>query len=229
MFANNEINNSLNSIPKESFLQLWRFGDIPTPRRELAIGELAVIVEQLSLRNDYVPLDNFRSLCLDCDFRNIKGYIKFNFDKVDGILPRSVFTFYTSINGEDWEMVGYPRTTGNLVEFVENNSFLELGGHSDGQSFGNTFLEAHISEVTLTDKNGTKSIVFTKENLNSEYFVFKPNSTDFTSNITFTDAGIQLYRPNKYWVAFENQYYFNDDFEIVFKINFPEIHGNDRP
>ncbi len=225
LYGNNEINNSLNSIPKELFfIPCEDSGTYQCSRRELAIGELAVIVEELSLRNDFVPLDNFRSLCLDCDFRNIKGYIKFNFDKVDGILPRSLFTFYTSSNGEDWEMVGYPRTLGNVVEFVENNSFLELGGHSDGQSFGNTFLDANVSEVTLTDKNGTKSIVFTKENLNKEYFVYKPNSTDiYTSNITFSEDGIKLFRPNKYWIAFENQYHFNDDFEIILKINFPEI------
>ncbi len=225
LYENYEINDYLNKIPKELFfIPCEDSGTYKCSSRELAIGELAVIVEQLSLRNEIIPLNNFRSLCLDCDFRNIKGYIRFNFDKIDGILPRSVFTFYTSSDGENWEMVGYPRTTGNLVEFVNNNSFLELGGHSDGQSFGNTFLEAHIAEVTLTDKNGTKNMTLTKENLNNEYFVYKPNSTDiYTSNITFTEAGIKLFRPNKYWVALENQYYFNDDFEIILKINFPEI------
>ncbi len=225
LYENYDDNNYLNKIPKELFfIPCEDSGTYRCSSRELAIGELAVIVEQLSLRNELIPLDNFRSLCLDCDFRNINGYIKLNFDKTDGILPRSVFTFYTSGDGEKWEMVGYPRTTGDQVEFVNNSSFLEIGGHSDGQSFGNTFLDADIAEIIITDKDGTKNIVFTKENLNNEYYVYKPNSTDiYTSNITFTEAGIKLFRPNKYWVALENQYYFNDDFEIILKINFPEV------
>ena len=90
-------------------------------------------------------------------------------------------------------MVGYQGTTGDQVEFVNNSSFLEIGGHSDGQSFGNTFLDADIAEVIITDKDGTKNIEFTKENLDNEYYVYKPNSTDtYTSNITFTEAGIKL-------------------------------------
>ena len=51
------------------------------------------------------------------------------------------------------------------------SSFLEIGGHSDGQSFGNTFLDAVIKDVTINTKNKNNKIMFTEQNLNKNYFV----------------------------------------------------------
>ena len=36
--------------------------------------------------------------------------------------------------------VGFSRTTGEIINFNKNSSYLEIGGHSNGQSFGNTFM-----------------------------------------------------------------------------------------
>ena len=192
--------------------------------RELAIGELAVIVEQLSIRNTIVSLENYKKYCSECNFRNTQGFIKIEFQRIEGLLPRSLVTFYTSPDSLNWDMVGYPRTTGDVISFNDNSSYIEIGGHSDGQSFGNTFLDAVIEKVTIFDTNNTKTINFTEDNLGKDYFVFKPNTVSpYNANITFENNGIKLFRPNKYWVAIENNYDFTNDFEIILKISVPEI------
>ena len=121
-------------------------------------------------------------------------------------------------------MIGYQWTTGDIIRFNNNSSYLEIGGHSDGQSFGNTFLDAVIQEITVSDLETMQTIKFTKENLGTEYFVFKPNSiSPYNANITFENNGLKSYRPNKYWIAIENNYDFRNDFEIILKLSFPEI------
>ena len=49
----------------------------------------------------------------------------------------------------NWDQVGFSRTTGEIINFVPNNSYIEIGGHSDGQSFGNTFLDAVVKSVEI--------------------------------------------------------------------------------
>ena len=197
---------------------------ISCKNRELAIGELAVIVEQLSIKEDIVSLENYKKYCKECNFRNTQGFIKMKFQRNEGLLPRSSVTFYTSPDSLDWDMIGYPRTSGDIIRFNSNSSYLEIGGHSDGQSFGNTFLDAVIQEITISDKNTTNTIKFSREKLGTEYFVFKPNSlSPYNANITFENNGLKTFRPNKYWIAIENNYDFTNDFEIILKLSFPEI------
>jgi len=192
--------------------------------RELAVGELAVIIEQLSIRNNFVPFDNYKTFCEECNFRNIEGFIKFKFDKRDNILPRSIISFYTSQDGDNWDMVGYERTSGAIINLNKNSAYIEIGGHSDGQSFGNTFLDSTIKEVNITSNNKSKNVIFTKNNLNKDYFVFKPNQVNsYNANITYENNGIKLFRPNKYWLAIDNNLDFSEDFEIVLHLSFPEI------
>ena len=77
---------------------------------------------------------------------------------------------------------------------------------------------------TIISNNKIRTIKFDKEYLGNKYYVFKPNQTsDYTANINFENEGIKLFRPNKYWVAIENNYDLNDDFEIILKLSFPEI------
>tara|TARA_B100000003_G_C10931766_1_gene371443 strand:+ start:41 stop:2437 length:2397 start_codon:yes stop_codon:yes gene_type:complete len=192
--------------------------------RELAIGELAVMVEKLSISNDYVPYDNYKAYCKECNFRDVVGYIKFKFDKKDGILPRSIISFYTSEDQLNWDMVGYQRTSGGIINLNENTSYIEIGGHSDGQSFGNTFLDSTIKEVSIISNGKDQKILFLEDNINEDYYVFKPNQINsYTSKITYENSGIKLFRPNKYWLAIENNFDFTEDFEIVLKLSFPEI------
>ncbi len=116
------------------------------------------------------------------------------------------------------------RTTGGIVDLNQNSSYIEIGGHSDGQSFGNTFLDASIREVTIISKSKVQNILFTEENLNTDYFVFKPNQTNsYNAKITFENNGIKLFRPNKYWLAINNNSDFSEDFEIILNLSFPQI------
>ena len=66
--------------------------------------------------------------------------------------------------------------------------------------------------------------------MNKEYYVFKPNTVaPYTANITFDSGGIKLFRPNKYWLAIDNEFDFQNDFEIILKLSLPEIPWKDRP
>ena len=214
-----------NQIPKNlTYVPCTQTIGYQCESRELAVGELAVMIEQLSIRNDFVPFDNYKTFCEECNFRNIEGFIKFKFDKRDNILPRSIISFYTSQDGDNWDMVGYERTSGAIINLNKNSAYIEIGGHSDGQSFGNTFLDSTIKEVNITSNNKSKNVIFTKNNLNKDYFVFKPNQVNsYNANITYENNGIKLFRPNKYWLAIENNLDFSEDFEIVIHLSFPEI------
>ena len=213
------------NIPKNFFFVQCTDNPLTScDNRELAIGELAVIVEKLSISENIISLENYKTYCSECNFRNTQGFIKMKFDRTEGILPRSVVTFYTSSDSINWDMIGYPRTSGEIIKFNVNSSYLEVGGHSDGQSFGNTFLDAVINEVTISDNRTTQTVKFNKDNLEKDYFVFKPNSlSSYNANITYENNGIKLFRPNKYWLAIENKYDFTNDFEIILKLSLPEI------
>ena len=194
------------------------------PNREMSVGELASIIEKVTIKRNILPIENFTSYCSECSYLSVDGFVKIVYDKYQGILPRSTISFYTSKDGINWEIVGSKRTTGEVLNFNINNAYLEIGGHSDGQSFGNTFLGANIKKLMIKDKNKIEDISFIKKNLGEDYFVFKPNTFDnYTSNITFEQEGIKLFRPNKYWLAIENSYDFQNDFEITMEISFPEL------
>ena len=194
------------------------------PNREMSVGELAVIIENVTIKRNILPIENFTSFCSECSFLTVDGFIKIIYDKYQGILPRSTISFYTSSDGESWDIVGSKRTTGEILNLNTNNGYIEVGGHSDGQSFGNTFLDANIKKLIIKDQNKIEEINFTKEKLGEDYFVFKPNTFDsYTSNITFEQEGIKLFRPNKYWLAIDNNYDFQNDFEIIIEISFPEL------
>ncbi len=192
--------------------------------RPLAIGELSVIVENLFIRDNLLPLDNLDNFCKECEFRSIDGYIKIKFDKYDYFLPRSKVSFFTSEDNLYWDIVGYPHYTGEVINLINNNGLIEIGGHADGQSFGNTFLDANIKSIEIISKNEIKKVEFNEDNLNKKFFIYKPNTLNlYNSKITFEDQGLKLFRPNKYWVSIENQFDFNEDFEIVLHLSFPEI------
>ena len=194
------------------------------PNREMALGELAVIIESLIYEKQILPIQNFETFCTECSYQNVYGFIKFEYDKVQGLLPRSVFKFSTSKNGIDWDLVGSQRTTGSILDLNKNSGYIEIGGHSDGQSFGNTFLDASLHSVEITDKDSKSIIIFDENSLNKNYFIFKPNSYDFYNfKITFNKENIKLFRPNKYWVGIENSFEFSDDFEIILELSFPEV------
>ena len=190
----------------------------------MSVGELAVIIENVTIKRNILPIENFTSFCSECSFLTVDGFIKIIYDKYQGILPRSTISFYTSSDGINWDIVGSKRTTGEILNLNTNSGYIEVGGHSDGQSFGNTFLDANIKKLIIKDQNKIQEIDFINEKLGEDYFVFKPNTFDsYTSKITFEQEGIKLSRPNKYWLAIENNFDFQNDFEIIIEISFPEL------
>ena len=194
------------------------------PNREMSVGELAVIIENVTIKRNILPIENFTSFCSECSFLTVDGFIKIIYDKYQGILPRSTISFYTSSDGINWDIVGSKRTTGEILNLNTNSGYIEVGGHSDGQSFGNTFLDANIKKLIVKDQNKIQEINFINEKLGEDYFVFKPNTFDsYTSKITFEQEGIKLFRPNKYWLAIDNNFDFQNDFEIIIEISFPEL------
>ena len=69
-----------------------------------------------------------------------------------------------------------------------------------------------------------EDIYIREDNLNENFFIYQPNSlNNYNSKITFEDQGLKLFRPNKYWVSIENQFDFNEDFEIIIHLSIPEI------
>ena len=46
---------------------------------------------------------------------------------------------------------------------------------------------------------------------------------NYTKEVVFDDYGVKLFRPNKYWLAVNNDFNFNEDFEIILELSFPEI------
>ena len=192
--------------------------------RPLAIGELAVIIESLFIRENILSEENLFQICNECKFRDIEGFIKIEYDRYDFILPRSKISFYTSEDGNNWDMVGYPHYTGEVINFIKNNGLLEIGGFVDGQSFGNTFLEANVKSLEIRNQNKVQKVYFEESYLNKDFFLYEPNTLkNYTKEVLFDDYGIQLLRPNKYWLAVNNSFNFNEDFEVILELSFPEI------
>ena len=192
--------------------------------RPLAIGELSVVIEKLFITTDILTEDNLKNICKECNFRDINGFIKIKYDRYDYFLPRSKIEFYTSNNGTDWELVGYPHYTGEVINLGKNLGKLEVGGFVDGQSFGNTFFEGHVKSIEIKNNDNFKKIIFDKENLNQDFYIFKINSLlSYDRQVNISEKGLELQRPNKYWVAIDNDYNFQKDFEIIIELTIPEI------
>ena len=61
------------------------------PNREMSVGELAVIIENVTIKRNILPIENFTSFCSECSFLTVDGFIKIIYDKYQGILPRVQF------------------------------------------------------------------------------------------------------------------------------------------
>ena len=222
---NSEANVHFSYLKSNSiFIECEASGLYSCKDRPIAVGELSVIVENLFIRDSLLPIENLVNFCAECEFRSIDGYIKIKFDKYDYFLPRSKISFFTSEDNLNWDIVGYPHYTGEVISFTTNTGLIEIGGHADGQSFGNTFLDANIKSIEIFSKSDSKKVTFEEDNLNENFFIYQPNSlNNYNSKITFEDQGLKLFRPNKYWVSIENQFDFNEDFEIIIHLSIPEI------
>ena len=163
-----------------------------------------------------------------------EGYLKFSFDYKDGILPRSVLSFYHSNNGIEWTQIGSQHTSGLVIDLIENDSYFEVGGWGDGQSPGGSYLDGFVKEVQINVASENYQYEFTEANRDDQYFIFLPQTNNFYDNrndgkIIFTEDGIKLKRPRSYWIAVPNQVNVSKkDFDVILKVklnNIPE--GNE--
>ena len=163
-----------------------------------------------------------------------EGYLKLSFDYKDGVLPRSVISFYHSTDGSNWNQIGSQHTSGLVINLIENDSYFEVGGWGDGQSPGGSYLDGFVKEVQIKVDNKNLEYEFSEENRDQQYFIFISQTNDFYDNkndgkIIFTEDGIKLKRPRSYWIAIPNQNKISEkDFEVILQVKLNNIpQGNE--
>ena len=158
-----------------------------------------------------------------------EGYLKLKFDHRDGLLPRSIISFYHSSNGREWVQIGSNHTSGLIIDLIENDAFFEVGGWGDGQSPGESYLDGYIKKVQISTNDDSYEYILTKENRDNKYFIYLPKTNSFYDNrndgkIIFSDDGVKLKRPRSYWIAVPNQTNISKkDFEIVIQLKVNNI------
>ncbi len=158
-----------------------------------------------------------------------EGYLKLKFDYKDGVLPRSVVSFYHSNNGITWSQIGSDHTDGSVIELRKNDSFFEVGGWGDGQSPGDSYLDGFIKQVSISFSDNMYSYQFNEENRDIDYFVYLPTTREFYDNrndgrLVYTEDGLKLKRPRSYWVAIPHEDDISQqDFEVVIQLKLNNI------
>jgi hypothetical protein len=163
-----------------------------------------------------------------------KGFLKLTFDYRDGVLPRSIVSFYHSTDGNNWNKIGSQHTSGILINLIENDSYFEVGGWGDGQSPGGSYLDGFVKEVQINVNNENVQYELSEANRDQQYFIFLPQTNDFYDNrndgkIIFTEDGVKLKRPRSYWIAIPNQNNISKkDFEVILQVKLNNIpRGNE--
>ena len=194
---------------------------------------LALDEDEIFEKFNIVYSDKDRSIILPNSEEEVdepaEGYLKLEFDYKDGLLPRSVISFFHSKNGTEWIQIGSNHTNGSIIELIDNDSFFEVGGWADGQSPGGSYLDGYIKKVDITSINGYYSYELNEENRDEEYFIFLPTTDDYYDNrndgkIVYTSDGVKLKRPRSYWIAIPNKVSLSQqDFEIVVQLKLNNI------
>ncbi|MDC3374738.1 O-antigen ligase family protein [Acidimicrobiia bacterium] len=191
--------------------------------------------------DDYEVLEKFNIVYSENDKNNhtkkttqnenepAEGYLKLKFDYKDGVLPRSVVSFYHSQNAITWSQIGSEHTDGSVIELIKNDSFFEVGGWGDGQSPGDSYLDGFIKQVNISFSDNKYSYQFIEENRDIDYFVYLPTTREFYDNrndgrLVYTEDGLKLKRPRSYWVAIPNEDDISQqDFEVVIQLKLNNI------
>jgi hypothetical protein len=158
-----------------------------------------------------------------------EGYLKLKFDYKDGVLPRSIISFYHSVNGVTWMQIGSEHTNGSVIELIQNDSYFEVGGWGDGQSPGDSYLDGFVKQVDISFLDNIYSYQLIEKNRDKDYFVYLPTSTEFYDNrndgkLVYTEDGLELKRPRSYWIAIPSEDNISQqDFEVVVKLKLNNI------
>ncbi len=155
----------------------------------------------------------------------IQGFLKLDFDYRDCLLPRSVIRFYYSDEGENWNQIGSKHTSGSPINLLENDSFFEVGGWSDGQSPGGEFLSGYVTNVVIETTDYYRKFELSEIKRDTDYLILTPEfKNNYESDVIYKADSIRLDRPRDYWVAIPNETNLSmKDFQITLQVEFESI------
>ena len=155
----------------------------------------------------------------------IQGFLKLDFDYRDNLLPRSVIRFYYSDEGENWNQIGSKHTSGYPINLLENDSFFEVGGWSDGQSPGGEFLSGYVKNVVIETPDYYRIFELSENKRDIDYLILTPEfKNDYESEVKYKADSIRLDRPRDYWIAIPNETNLSmKDFQITLQVEFESI------
>ena len=198
--------------------------------REYLLGlDDGEILEKFNISYSEKDKNNHISNTTQKENEPAEGYLKLKFDYKDGVLPRSIISFYHSVNGVTWMQIGSEHTNGSVIQLMPNDSYFEVGGWGDGQSPGDSYLDGFVKQVDISFLDNIYSYQLIEENRDKDYFVYLPTSTEFYDNrndgkLVYTEDGLKLKRPRSYWVAIPSEDNISQqDFEVVVKLKLNNI------
>ena len=155
----------------------------------------------------------------------IQGFLKLEFDYRDSLLPRSVIRFYYSDEGENWNQIGSKHTSGYPINLLENDSFFEVGGWSDGQSPGGEFLSGYVKNVVIETTDYYRKFELSEIKRDTDYLILTPEfKNNYESDVIYKADSIRLDRPRDYWIAIPNETNLSmKDFQITLQVEFESI------
>jgi len=156
---------------------------------------------------------------------SIQGFLKLEFDYRDNLLPRSVIRFYYSDEGENWNQIGSKHTSGFPINLLENDSFFEVGGWSDGQSPGGEFLSGYVTNVVIETTDYYRKFELSEIKRDTDYLILTPEfKNNYESDVIYKADSIRLDRPRDYWIAIPNETNLSmKDFQITLQVEFESI------
>ena len=155
----------------------------------------------------------------------VQGFLKLEFDYRDSLLPRSVIRFYYSDEGENWNQIGSKHTSGYPINLLENDSFFEVGGWSDGQSPGGEFLSGYVKNVVIKTSDYYRIFQLSEIKRDIDYLILTPEfKNNYESVVKYKTDSIRLDRPRDYWIAIPNETNLSlKDFQITLQVEFESI------
>ena len=155
----------------------------------------------------------------------IQGFLKLEFDYRDSLLPRSVIRFYYSDEGKNWNQIGSKHTSGSPINLLENDSFFEVGGWSDGQSPGGEFLSGYVKNVVIETTDYYRKFELSEIKRDTDYLILTPEfKNNYESDVIYKADSIRLDRPRDYWIAIPNETNLSmKDFQITLQVEFESI------
>ena len=174
--------------------------------------------------NEKQKLENKENLT-NQNYETIQGFLRLDFDYRDSILPRSTIRFYYSDNGKNWNQIGSKHTSGSPINLLENDSFFEVGGWSDGQSPGGEYLSGYVKNVVIATDNYYREFELSANKRDIDYLILTPEfKNNYEGEVVYKTESIRLERPRDYWIAIPNETNLSmKDFQVTLQVELNSI------